>query len=365
MIAEVAIIVVLNALFFLYNSNRPIKWKNQLIKIVINLAIMVLQFTLIGVLFSTEQFENFKNDQNAEHFGVFDTASKWMLLLYIPIIFLILNIFQKQLFKNGFYFKPYELKDFPSWINGTWYIHQFVQIIVSTIGLFLFLVNSPIRLLLAGFIPDTNYQVFLKSDEYTIGQIQTVSGEYEKGTNKTKTLKQIKKNLNSAKSKNETELQADSYLKEQLDKAIKWIVESLTPSLDYKRIEQGGKKYKSQCAYFIYFLWVLLILPMLFSINSAPAMWFILITFVFYPFINYSSDNTWKVIRLVGILVLISTYLFIVQHISDNAKFILHIVLGILLIGILGLITFGTKTRLIDFSMYNLSLWRMENLMEK
>jgi hypothetical protein len=170
---------------------------------------------LLSILYGTPD-ENFENKQkkqseeNIEEFGIFQEKS-WnniegvvKSIICIFIFFFIFSIFLKYLKFNKF--PLYKIDGFETDVK---YMSLILNNIFGFVSLFVFIINSPLRILLSGLTPTDGYTELKNSGEYSTQNVKKLYNKYNKENQsrpegvvgKNKNINEIKKNLNSSKKK--------------------------------------------------------------------------------------------------------------------------------------------------------------------
>ena len=261
------------------------------------------------------------------------------------------------------------------------FIKTFLINVVSFFSLICFCISSPLRLLLSGFKIDNSFIIPEGKNQYTKSNINNmkININGNKG-NELYSLKNIKNKLNLKKKERIEkgvflEQQVTNKLKETLDNVLNFIVESLSSSIDGHRLNfcneeknKNNKKlnamnnfYKSQCKYFIYLFWIIILIPTIFNITDFTALSLISYIFILYPIVisNFGGDSPMiKKIKFIIMVVILGLfgilYPIIKKSMGINAKNIIDIF--VLLVALCGML-YHTYYGIGDY--YTVSLFRI------
>jgi hypothetical protein len=302
---------------------------------------------LLSILYGTsdETFKNKQkkpNEENIEEFGLFEVKS-WNNIwgglkssVCVFISFFIFSIFLKYLKFNKFpLFKidgfktDIKVEDFD-------YMQLFINNIFGFVSLFVFIINSPLRILLSGLTPTDGYTELQNSGEYSTQNVKNLYNKYKKENSEVgglgiRDINGIKKNLNSSKKKVEVDEK-----NEMLDKLIRTVVYWLSPALDISIISQKQNDgfFTSQCVYFKFLFWIMLILPNIFNIVNKYSMLFILWIFVLHPLLNSQKDIKKKIGFFILICTIFLIYSIINTYIPTSLSVLSEIINVVLLLGL-------------------------------
>jgi hypothetical protein len=331
---------------------------------------------LLSILYGTqgETFENKQkqpSEKNIEEFGLFQEKS-WnnieggvKSIICIFISFFIFSIFLKYLKFNKF--PLYKIDGFETDIivKGFDYMSLIMNNIFGFVSLFVFIINSPLRILLSGLTPTDGYTELQNSGEYSTQNVENLYNKYKKENKEVgglgiRNINEIKKNLNSSKKKVEVDEK-----NEMLDKLIRTVVYWLSPALDISIISQKKNDgfFTSQCVYFKFLFWIMLILPNIFNIVNKYSMLFILWIFVLHPLLNSQKDIKKKIGFFILICASFLIYSIINTYIPTSIS-VLSEIINIVLLLVLSYAVYKLFTKnIINKTSYvpNVHLWRIHS----